>query len=136
MFIIVTGPREGKVNKKLEEYIKTAIYFFSKKLNINDLKINMHVFVHNRIHDNGSYSMCEQQKDKNKYKIDVCLYNDWITSLAHEMVHVKQFVNGEINDKILLRDIGNHDEYRNVFYEKEAFSLQRVLVDEFIEDLY
>lgn len=135
MRIKVTGPSGGKIDDLLEDYVKAAVVFFSKKLKIDHIKSLIHIKIHKKTY----YDQADAQivyNGKRSIVIDVCLYNDWLTSLAHEMVHVRQFYNGEINHKMMLKDINNHDEYRNAFYEKEAFALQRELVEAFTEYQY
>lgn len=54
------------------------------------------------------------------------------TTLAHELVHVKQNLKGELNSKLLsatLKPSMSEDYYRRMPWEAEAFDLQDYLVD-------
>jgi len=132
MRVLVTGPRGGKVDKNLEIYVISATKFFAKELGIEAVRALVHVKIHFRSYLDDSDAELNYT-NKRKYNIDICFYNDWLTSLAHEMVHVRQVVNDELSHDILLRNINDHEEYREVFYEKEAFALQYELVKKFTE---
>ena len=58
--------------------------------------------------------------------------DEFITALTHELVHVKQFAKGEldINHRANYNTI---DEYLDLWYEKEAYQLQEVLLKEYKE---
>lgn len=54
------------------------------------------------------------------------------TTLAHELVHAKQFIRNELTSKALttaLRTNQSESEYRNLPWEAEAFDLQDELVE-------
>lgn len=59
----------------------------------------------------------------------------FIETLCHEMVHVKQYARGElaINGKM---EYKTQEEYENVWYEKEAYEMEKILAAEFIKKLF
>jgi hypothetical protein len=68
-----------------------------------------------------------------------------LQTLAHEMVHVKQFARGELRDLMSEKDLvnwkgkrykasnDNDKEYRNYPWEIEAYSLEKELYEAYIE---
>ena len=57
---------------------------------------------------------------------------DFITTVAHEMVHVAQYAQKRlpINGKM---EYKTQEEYENVWYEKEAYAKEKELAAEFIK---
>lgn len=75
---------------------------------------------------------CMMQDDNRTFELEVDKKLDddeLITTVCHEMVHVKQYARNElgIND--------NHDgeNYYDLPYEKEAYELQEILLEEYKE---
>lgn len=54
--------------------------------------------------------------------------DDFITAVCHEMVHVKQYAKGELKEKGSVKTL---EEYLSLWYEKEAFKMQEVLLEQF-----
>lgn len=134
MLVVVTGPRGGEVNPQLREYTIVAVKFFAKKLGILDTPVRLHVKLHKKTYMD-SVDGHTAQNNKRKYTIEVCIYNDWLTTLAHEMVHVKQFINGELTHE-MIDDALSHEDYKNTPHEMEAANLQNKLVSEYTERMY
>lgn len=132
MKISVTGPRGADLNLGLQAYATLAVKSFAKQLGINRLHTNLHIKIHNNIFVDKSNSMglCESVDERN-FIIDVALFGNWLSTLAHEMVHVKQFAKGEL-DPGMSRWKSNryvdHIEYWDQPWEKEARRLQNKLV--------
>ena len=135
MNISVTGPRGADVGTGLTAYTMLAIKSFAKQLGISRLKTNIVVRIHRSLTvDRGqSEGLCEAL-DNRTFIIDVALFGNWLSTLAHEMVHVKQFAKGEL-DPALSRWKSNKYcdkiEYWDQPWEKEARRLQHKLVLEF-----
>ena len=73
--------------------------------------------------------------DKREFVIDVkrdLSAIEFIETLCHEMVHVKQYAKGElaINGKM---EYKTQEEYENVWYEKEAYEKEKILTAGFIK---
>jgi len=72
--------------------------------------------------------------DKREFVIEVKEDLDkleFISTLCHEMVHVKQYARGEldIDGKMSYK---THEEYMNLWYEKEAYEQEVVLTKKFL----
>jgi hypothetical protein len=136
VLVVVTGPRGGVVNKRLEAYTKAAVKFFAEKLGVWAAPVRVHIKLHKKTYDDNADGYTVQHSIR-KYVLDICMFNDWLTTLSHEMVHVKQFINREItHDMVTASNAVTHEEYKNTPYEKEAYALQDILVDEFTKTLY
>lgn len=135
MLVCFEGPRGGKLDHGLQAYATMAINSFSKQLGINRLKVNIIVKFHHQLfvdHSKTASGLCESV-DKRNFVIDVALYGNWLTTLAHELVHVKQFARGEVNSNLTHwknKDCSDKD-YWDQPWEVEARQLQHKLVIEF-----
>ena len=111
----------------------TAASSFAKQLSLTRLKANVHIKVHNDTvvqKDSITEGLCEPVDNRN-FIIDVALYSNWMSILAHEFVHVKQFARGELNEQLTRwkkRNFSNA-EYWDQPWEKEARRLQSKLVE-------
>jgi hypothetical protein len=135
MIVLFQGPRGGAIDDGLNCYAQIAVQNFAKQLKINRLKLMLEVNFHHQIHvDKATYSegLCEA-KSKRHFVIDVALYSNWVSTLAHELVHVKQFARGELNEQLTHWKGRDHSdtEYWDQPWEKEARKLQHKLVMEF-----
>lgn len=135
MIICFEGPRGGKLDYGLRAYALQAINSFAKQLDIHRLKTNITIRFHHQLfvdQQNTCAGLCEAEGNRN-FVIDVALYSNWLTTLAHEMVHVKQFARGELNES--LTKWKNKDcsdtEYWDQPWEIEARKLQYDLVIKF-----
>lgn len=135
MNIGVEGPRGGKVDLGLQAYVTLAVRNFAKQLGISRLHTNIVVRVHHKIHvgELGTEGLCEPINNRN-FIIDVAMFGNWLSILAHEMVHVKQFALNEMDTGLTRwksnRYCSNID-YWNQPWEKEARKLQHKMVAEF-----
>ena len=135
MIVSFEGPRGGNLDYGLQAYALQAMESFASQLNINRLKTDITVkFHHNLFVDRNMTctGLCESD-DKRTFIIDVALYSNWVTTLAHEMVHVKQFARGELNESLTKwknKDCSDK-EYWDQPWEIEARKLQHELVINF-----
>lgn len=135
MVVIFQGPRGGKLNEGLEAYATLAIKSFAQQLKINRLKTLIEVNFHHSVwvdREKTAEGLCEAV-NKRHFIINVALYGNWVSTLAHEMVHVKQFARNELNDQLTFWKGRNHSstDYCDQPWEKEARRLQHKLVQEF-----
>ena len=135
MDIIVAGPKGGKVDVGLQAYVHLAVRSFAKQLGISKLKTVIKIRVHQNLTiDNGdAEGLCEALSPRH-FIIDVALFGNWISTLAHEMVHVKQFALGELSPNLTKwksRNNVSNIEYWDQPWEKEARRLQYRLVESF-----
>jgi len=137
MIVDITGPRGGNVPNDLHAMALIAIDSFSKQLGISRLKTNIHVKFHHKLFvENSSEGLCESVDTRN-FIVDVGLYGNWLSTLAHEMVHVKQFARGELSSSLQHWKGRDHTdtEYWDQPWEKEARRLQNKMVLQFEKDL-
>lgn len=142
MEISVTGPRNGRIDLIREAYTTIVVKDFAKQLGINRLGLYIQVRLHNSLlfrapgdKENDTEGLCESVSLRD-FIIDIATWGDWLTTLAHEMVHVKQFARGELSPnfsrwKKLERDF---DDYWEQPWEKEARRLQHKLALKFSKD--
>jgi len=134
MQMVVEGPRGGQLDNSLTAYTMLAVKSFAKQLKINRKKFTVVVKLHHKSVINDTVEGEVEPLSDRAFIIDVCLYGNWLSTLAHEMVHVKQFVNHEL-DATLTRWKSNrycdNIDYWDQPWEKEARRLQNKLVQEF-----
>lgn len=142
MIVSVTGPRDGELPLVRQAFTTLAVKHFAKQLGISRLKTNIQVRLHdglllNSIHDaRDSEGLCEPLDTRN-FIIDVATWGDWLTTLAHEMVHVKQFARGELDFAMgywKSTRVSENMEYWIQPWEKEARRLQHKLAYNFSKD--
>jgi len=133
--ISVEGPKGGVLDTGLQAYAILAMRSFAKQLGISRLRTNIVVRMHSKIHvgDIGTEGLCECLDNRN-FIIDVALFGNWLSTLAHEMVHVKQFAKGELDSALTQWKSNKYCEnidYWDQPWEKEARRLQHKMVAEF-----
>ena len=90
MNITVTGPRGGAMPFERSYFIKEATEFFAKSLGINRLKTKINVLVHEQLLiDGDTMGYCEAKSER-EFDISLCSWGNWLSVLAHEMVHLYQ----------------------------------------------
>ena len=138
MLVSMTGPRGGKLPIDLHAMALAAVYSYTKQLGINRLRSNIEVRFHKKTFIDGSVEGYCEAVDNRNFIIDVCLYGNWLATLAHEFVHLKQFVKGELYDyedgsvkwkSKVYRD--GKVSYEDAPWEKEAYRLEYKLYEEF-----
>ena len=138
MNISVTGPRGADLDIGLTAYTMLAVKSFAKQLGIERLRTNIHIRIHKglTVDRNNSEGLCESI-DNRHFIIDVALFGNWLSTLAHEMVHVKQFAKGELDSALTQwksnKYCGNID-YWDQPWEKEARKLQHKMTERFCEE--
>lgn len=135
MNISITGPQGGKLDIGLQAYATMAVRSFAKQLGISRLKTNIVVRMHSKVHvgELGTEGLCEPV-DRRNFIIDVALFGNWLSILAHEMVHVKQFATDEMDTGLTRWKSNKYCEnidYWDQPWEKEARKLQHKMVAEF-----
>ena len=135
MVVFFEGPKGGKIDIGLQAYATHALNSFAKQLNIHRLKTNITIkFHHNLFVDSNKTceGLCEAI-DRRNFIIDVALYGNWLSTLAHEMVHVKQFARCELDENLTRWKGRDHasTEYMDQPWEKEARKLQYKMVENF-----
>jgi len=132
MRVTVQGPRSGYINTDLTIYTNTAVRDICRQLGINRRNITVNVFLHHSssIGDRVTEGECEPIS-RFHYNVHVSLYCNWLSVLAHELVHVKQFLLGELDfslSKWKSRHYCGNLDYWDQPWEREARRLQGQLV--------
>ena len=137
MIVTMTGPRGGKLPLDLHGFALMAVHSFAKQLKINRLKSNVEVRFHKKVFIDGSAEGFCEANDNRNFIIDVGLHGNWLTTLAHEMVHVKQFARNELDSALTVWKGKDHTntEYWDQPWEREARRLQNKLVVAFEKEL-
>ena len=137
MKVFFSGPRDGQLDMNLQASALMAVKLFAKKLDIHRLRTNIQVKFHHKLFVDNSHSegLCESVDSRN-FIIDIALYGNWMSTLAHELVHVKQFARGELTDNLQYWKGKDHSEtkYWEQPWEKEARRLQKKLMNEYMSE--
>jgi hypothetical protein len=137
MKVFFSGPRDGQLDMNLQASALMAVKLFAKKLDIHRLRTNIQVRFHHKLFVDNSHSegLCESVDSRN-FIIDIALYGNWMSTLAHELVHVKQFARGELTDNLQYWKGKDHSEtkYWEQPWEKEARRLQKKLMNEYMSE--
>jgi hypothetical protein len=113
-------------NKKLKRLAEEAALFAWKELfpRIN----NCYIEIHLKKMD-GYQGTCEQIDDR-EYELQIDKtqdYEDFVTCIFHEMVHVKQYIRKELYSEFVFWK--TREEYLNLPWEIEAYEKQEVLLE-------
>jgi len=135
--------------KKLKRLVEDVIFHVAPKLMSWRLAETLYIdvmFKKNLIKNQNAYGFTEvEDLDSRRYKeftilLDADLdYTDLITTIAHEMVHVKQYAKDE------LRELEDNFRFRKEYFEKsmyydeepwedEAHELEFKLVEDFSQE--
>jgi hypothetical protein len=137
MKVFFSGPRDGRLNLNLQASAMMAVDYFAKQLKIHRLRTTIQIKLHHRLFLDNSHSegLCESVDSRN-FIIDIALYGNWMSTLAHELVHVKQFARGELSDNLQYWKGKDHSstKYWEQPWEKEARKLQKKLMVQYITE--
>jgi len=139
MNISVIGATGKPVKSDLYAQTVLAVQSFARQLGISRLKLNLEIQLFHKVFldDQGTEGDCYPVSNR-LFTIRTAMYGHWLSTLAHEMVHVKQFAKGEL-DPMLTSWKSNkycsNIDYWDQPWEKEARRLQDRLVSKFIEEL-
>ena len=137
MKVYISGPRDGKIDSALQAQALMAIQFFCKELGISRLRTTLHVKFHHKLFVDNSHSegLCESL-DPRTFILDIALYGNWMSTLAHELVHVKQFAKKELDVALQYWKGKDHRDtkYWDQPWEKEARKLQFKLMKAYMAE--
>jgi hypothetical protein len=126
--------------------LKAAVWFFAERLGFEDIDIVINV---GSVDRDDVAGFCTRINDSNYYDIgintsQVADVEELFSILAHEMVHVHQFVRGDLEDlpngKVRWKSKTFSDaptgskQYYSLPWEKEAYKKQDKLTRELFED--
>lgn len=127
-------------SKTLQEVIKPVALFYAKDLNILKSKYKIYIVTHPSLRSQGSNGLCSKTGVN---EITIALYSrlkatELLQTLAHEMVHAKQFCRGQLKQEPMKYGSGVHSywrgkrvktDYLNRPWEIEAFAREGLLLE-------
>jgi len=131
----------NRVKLELRELLTKAVHFYADKLGLSDKqqkKITLHIFVRKGPDRGACYAHCSPKRVPKEFVIELNPEDDIsiLQTLAHEMVHLKQFATGELRilercskwkDDIWTRKKDEMDDYYDCPWEIEAFGREEGL---------
>ena len=125
MYVETVGCHRNK------DHVELYLYLMARKLKINRLSRPVTVHFKGTL-DNDAQGLCVG--DKKEVDISIATKDQpfmmQMQALAHEMVHAKQFLRGELSSTGVWKWKGrnaNNFQYKNQPWEKEAYRLEREL---------
>ena len=124
-------------NKFQREIAHKTVAFMIKKLMPRMSTLDINIEICNIKSDAVGFAMMCDDNRTFELEIDKKIkLNDFVTTLCHEMIHVKQYARNEINGVDLCWKGGNiskDTDYWNYPWEKEAYRLQKRYANEIWE---
>jgi hypothetical protein len=151
LLLSCTGTKGGRLSKSLTVKLETAAYFYAKKLKVADKDAFLEIRVPRKrgFIGGGIGGLCgasEEEHDTGQeyMHIEIDLANTTISEmlryLAHEMVHAKQYLMGELcidvrTWKGVRFESKLNDAYDiNAPWEKEAYRVENTLYKQLIKN--
>lgn len=119
-----------KDKKRIEKYVKSVLHYFMPRLRRN-------IFVEVKFTKDlgGDYGYCLGSKDH--VEIEIGKYNfsldQMMVTLAHELIHAKQFLKGELTPTMKNWKTFN---YEGVPYSRQPWEREAYKKEEFIYELF
>ena len=123
--------RVEKGNRKNRELTLSIVHFMLEKLELNDISLDIEFS--NILRDEYALGFSSRNAE-NDFSIELdrnLNFHDLLETICHEMIHIKQYVNGELIEqngqtiyKNILYNIDANDYYEdvdNLPWEKEAY---------------
>lgn len=141
---------QRKSDKNNTDIYKKAILFFASELlsKTKQKKLKLSVVLKKFTGKSAEESGNCEQISRNNYKIEINnnkAFQGIISTLAHEMIHVKQGIYGELimkdngfvwkNKLYKSVDIDQDNKYDNCSWEKEAYALEPILTKRFLSEV-
>jgi len=144
---------KGIKTSKKRSLIRNATEHMISALIGDRMSLNVEIKFTNLKEDENCYGVCEWIDDPVRpRRFMITIDNkqnlrEQLKTLAHELVHVKQYCRGELYDyqrgdtnrtrwrnTIINNEVKSLIEYKKLPWEKEAFGLQSVLVRNFLKE--
>lgn len=144
LLLAVTGTKGGKLSNGLTNKLEQAAYFYAKQLKMSDADTFIEIKVPRKrgFIDGCIGGLCGASDEEHDagyeyMHIEIDLANikfgDMLRNLAHEMVHAKQYIKGELDLDVqswkgirFQSKLGN-DYDVNAPWEKEAYRKETIL---------
>ena len=114
-------------NRKQRELVEKAAVFAWQQMFPNNAKCFVTISLNRNLEHGDGFCWWEDESD---YAIEInskLSGDDFLTTVFHEMTHVKQYVKGELFDGDIFYK--THDEYINQPHEIEAYRVQEELLE-------
>ena len=118
----------------------TTIWFLKKHLSEHEVG-NLEV-THKGLKRDGSWGYCDPIPDGYRIELQSGMKREtYIRTLLHELIHVKQWVEGTLhfeggNNMYFKDKIISGSDYHNQPHEIEAFELEGILYQDYLDDAY
>jgi hypothetical protein len=130
-------------NKKLSSTIRRAISFYFERLGIEASNVTVSVIQMPKLGADGTCEKISKKEFIIELNDDMSLEHSLIT-LAHETVHIKQYITKQLRTWYLktgIIDVWEGKRFRNVSYfqqpwEAEALLLEQELYIDFVSECY
>lgn len=115
MINLFTNLGDSKINTKIEEFIYTAC----QELDINESTYDLNI---DFIMDLEAHGFTDGDTDEANIQIKADLqFDEMILTLAHELIHAKQFLKGDLVDQTYIGEDYSTVEYPEQPWELEAY---------------
>ena len=114
--------RVEKGNKKNRELTLSIVHFMLEKLELND--ISLEIEFSNILRDEYALGFSSRNAE-NDFSIELdrnLNFHDLLETICHEMIHIKQYVNGELIEQ------NGQTIYKNILYNIDANDYYRELM--------
>lgn len=130
-------------NKKLSSTIRRATSFYFERLGIESSNVSVNVIQMPKLGADGTCEKISKKEFIIELNDDMSLEHSLIT-LAHETVHIKQYITKQLRTWYLktgIIDVWEGKRFRNVSYfqqpwEAEALLLEQELYIDFVSECY
>ena len=113
---------------KQKSRILQYVYQLSKELKINKLRNREIIIRFKNVMDDDAWGYCIGDLYDIEIQINRTIaFEDQMQTLAHEMVHAKQFLRGELDGNLWKKRNYDHIKYEDQPWEKEANKLEKKL---------
>jgi|APSaa5957512535_1039671.scaffolds.fasta_scaffold99375_3 hypothetical protein len=133
--IIVDIKGQIAEKKRIIEYCENALAYFLTDLS-KQIEVNLTI---SKELDSQAFGYCsgddssvdiELAKVSDGFKLSI---DDMMLNLAHELIHAKQFIKGELNPNL---NIWRHADYSNVPYSIRPWEKQAYMFEDIIYNLF
>lgn len=132
-------------NAKQKKLARDIVKFSMDYLKLNRFNLEIHLKL-GRVKDADGYCVWEDDNIRPREFTIECRANqkkeDFMTTIMHEMVHVKQYARGEMKERYLgdhrvLWKGKDHSDttYEDQPWEKEAYKMQEVMLKAYYKEL-
>lgn len=147
MDITVVGPNGGKAySSSIEDTLRSAAIVMAAKLGIAHVPIKMEISVGRTLNKacDDARGLAFATKSRNKWYADIFVMrqkrlSSMISTLAHEMIHIKQFVKDNLDiekNKFkgrVWKARKNEDIYEDSPWEREAYDNEEALARYYLD---